>query len=213
MSDNYTLDLEQRTVIGKKVSSLRRAGILPATVYGKGVAPISVQLNARAFNEVLRKAGRTSLISLNIAGQKPISAFIHVLQRHPVTRDILHVDFRAVNLTEELTVEVPVHVVGESPLVKRGDALVNVVLNTLQVRALPANLPHSIEVDVSGLDEFDKSIYVRDVVPSGSWTIETDGDELLINLTSATVEEAAEEEADTSAEPELVREKREEDEE
>src|SRR5258706_11778535 len=81
MADKITLALEQRTLTGKKVSQLRRAGVLPATVYGKGVGPFTVQLDARTFSNVLRHAGRTSLLELEIPGQKPHSAFIHTLQR------------------------------------------------------------------------------------------------------------------------------------
>src|SRR5688500_6018031 len=86
MADKITLALDQRTVTGKKVSRLRRTGILPATVYGKGVGPFTVQLDARTFTDLLRRAGRTTLVELEIPGQKPQSAFIHALQRHPVSR-------------------------------------------------------------------------------------------------------------------------------
>src|SRR5215470_10945812 len=161
MADKITLALEQRTLVGKKVSQLRRAGILPATVYGKDVGPFTVQLDAHTFSNVLRHAGRTTLLELEIPGQKPQSAFIHGLQRHPVTRAIIHADFRVVDLLTEITVEVPIHIIGESELIERGDALLNQVLNTLDVRALPADLPHAIDVDISGLDGFDKSIRVR----------------------------------------------------
>src|SRR5262249_286087 len=145
----------------------RREGLLPATVYGKGVGPFAVQLNARTFSDVLRHAGRTTLVELDIPGQLPQSAFIHALQRHPVTRAIIHADFRVGDLRTEITVAIPIHIVGESDLVERGDALLNQVLTTVDVRALPAELPHAIEVDVSGLDSLDKSIYVRDITLPG----------------------------------------------
>jgi large subunit ribosomal protein L25 len=213
MADKITLALENRTVIGKKVNRLRRAGILPATVYGKGVGPYAVQLDSRTFNDLYRHAGRTTLVELQIPGEKTHSAFIHVLQRHPVTRAIMHVDFRAVDLLIEITVAVPIHLVGVSELIERGDALLNQVLTALDVRALPAELPHAIEVDISGLDGFDKSIRVRDIQLPGKGTIEADEDELVVSLTQARPEEEEVEEPEAEeepAEPELVREKREE---
>ena len=93
MSEKFTLSLEPRSVLGKKVKRLRRSGILPATVYGKGVEPIAVQVDTRSFQAIYRQAGRTSLIELHITGHPPLAAFIHALQRHPVTRDIIHADF------------------------------------------------------------------------------------------------------------------------
>jgi large subunit ribosomal protein L25 len=213
MADKHSLTLENRTILGKKVSRLRREGILPATVYGKGVGPFSVQLNARTFSDIYRHAGRTSLIELSIPGQPTLSAFVHAIQRHPVTRVILHADLLVVDLLKEITVEVPIHVVGESPLVERGDALLNQVLTVLAVRALPADLPHAIDVDISGLDVFDKAIYVRDITLPGKATIEVAEDELVIGLTATRAEEEEEVEVETEAEaePELVREKRDDD--
>jgi large subunit ribosomal protein L25 len=207
MADRIKVDLESRTVIGKKVAKLRRQGILPATVYGKGVGPYSVQMSANAFSEIYRKAGRTTLIDLNIPGETSVSAFIHMLQRHPVTRQVIHVDFRAVDLRTNVTVAVPVHIVGTSPLVALGDAVLNQALASLEVTALPAELPSHIDVDISGLDSLDKTIHVRDLAPLSSGAIVTDADELLVNLTPARAEEEEVEEAEpVEGEPELVRE-------
>lgn len=210
MSEKHTLSLEPRTVLGKKVRRLRRSGVLPATVYGKGVDPIAVQVDARSFNTVYRRAGRTSLVELHIAGRQPLAAFIHALQRHPVTRDIIHVDFRAVDLTRAVEVAVPLHIEGESPLVESGEAVLNQVLNAVEIQALPANIPAYIAVNISGLDAFDKSIHVRDLMLPPGVTLVTSGDELVVSL--AHVRAAEEEEAATAAEtaePELVRERRE----
>jgi len=204
MADRLNLSLENRTLVGKKVGRLRRDGIIPATVYGKGVSPISVQMNARAFNDTYRHSGRTGLIDLSIPGQKGISVFVHNLQRHPVTRNIIHVDFLAVDLRIEVTVDVPVHITGESELVKRGDALLNQVLTSLAVRALPADIPSSIEVDVSGLDSFEKSIHVGDLSLDTKGEIVTPADELVVSLTQAREEEEVVEEETAEGEPELV---------
>lgn len=212
MADRLKLDLETRTVIGKKVNRLRREGIMPATVYGKGVGPFSVQLNARTFSDAYRRSGKTALVDLAIPGQPAQSAFIHSVQRHPVSRAILHADFLVVDLRIEIVVDIPIHIAGESPLVARGDAILNQPLSTLSVRALPTDLPSHIEVDISGLDSIDKTIHVSDLPALEKGAILTAGDELIVSLTPsrAAEEEAAEE--PSAAEPELVREKREEDE-
>jgi large subunit ribosomal protein L25 len=214
MTDRLSIAFESRAVTGKKVNRLRREGILPATIYGKGVGPFTVQIDARTFNDFYRRAGRNTLIDLQIPGQKIQSGFIHALQRHPVTRAIIHVDIRVVDLLIEITVAVPIHLMGESELVARGDAVLNQALTSVDVHALPTDLPQFVEVDISGLDGFDKAVHVSDISPLSKGTIVTPPDELIASLTPARVEEEPTEEAEEpSTEPELVREKRDEDEE
>ena len=202
---DYSFDVQVRTVLGKKVAVLRREGLLPATVYGKGITPVSIQLDARTFNNTYRHVGRTALVDLNIPNHPQQSAFVHAVQRHPVSRSIIHVDFRVVDLRVEITVDVPITFTGESPLVEREDAILNQVLSTLSVRALPANLPQHIEVDISGLDEMDKTIHVRDVASTDTYSIVTDPDELLISLAPARVQEEEEPVEEAPVEGELIR--------
>lgn len=205
MAEHVKLDLENRTLLGKKVGRLRREGIMPATVYGKGVGPFNVQINARTFSDAYKQAGRTSLVDLSIPGQPMQSAFVHNVQRHPVTRAVLHADFLVVDLLVEVNVDVPVHLVGVSPLAEQGDAIINQPLTVLSVRALPNDLPSNIEVDISGLDSLEKAIYVRDIPALEKGVIANDEDELIVSLTPARVVEEEEEAAEAAgAEPELV---------
>jgi large subunit ribosomal protein L25 len=214
MSQKLSIALEPRTLAGKKVSRLRREGIMPATVYGKGVGPLSVQVETRTFTALLRQAGKTGLVELSIPGQPVQSAFIHSIQRHPVTREIIHADFWVIDLKTELNVDVPVHLVGESPLAARGDAVLNLILSTVTVRALPAEVPSHVEADVSALDGLDKNVHVRDlVVPGGKAAILTDGEQVVVSITPARTEEEETPAGDEApAAPELVREERDQDE-
>lgn len=196
------INLSKRTITGKKVAGLRKAGILPATVYGKHLAPISVQTDAKSFGPLMKAAGRTSLVTLKIDGEEPIAAFIHSYQRHPVSRAVIHVDFHAVDMSETVEIDVPVHMQGVSPLVHRGDALYNHV-NSLRVRALPSNLPSQIVVDVSILDTFDKAIHISDIKLVGASVIGHAGD-LVVGLAQTGRGDAGAGAA-TAAEPELVR--------
>lgn len=211
MASKNTLDAAVREVFGKKVKQLRKQGQIPGTVYGKGFEPVSVTVDDKLFNALYRKAGKTALIDLNL-GKQMQSVFVQEVQRHPLKRDIIHVDFKVVDLKVAIQIEVPLVTVGESPLVARGDALINHVLNTVLVESLPAELPQHIEVDVSVLDELDKSIHVRDVHTEKGYKILNDEDQVLISLTQ--VRAAAEEEApvEEAAEPELIRRERDEDE-
>lgn len=201
MSTQFTIDAGRRTITGKKVKHLRKQGLIPATVYGKGFEPVSVQVDGRTFNQLYRKAGKTALIDLSIDGAKT-SVFVQDVQRHPLSRDIIHIDFKVVDLKVAVHVEVPVVVVGESPLVARGDALINHALNTVAIEALPSDLPQHIEVDVSGLDSFDKSIKAGDIAVGGSYKILTDPETVVISLTQLrAIESAPAEEAPAEAAP------------
>ncbi|NCC36775.1 MAG: 50S ribosomal protein L25 [Chloroflexia bacterium] len=199
-------------VLGKKVKHLRTQGLLPATVYGRGIEPVSIQLDSKAFNLMFRQAGRTSLIDLFIDGQL-MSVFVQDVQRHPVKRDILHVDFKAVDLKRLIQVEVPVIAVGESPVIVRGDALLNHALQTVMVEALPAELPQHIEVDISVLDQMDKSIHAGDLAASGTYRVLTNADAVVLSLTQLRATTETEGEAVVVAEPELIRRPRSDDEE
>lgn len=178
------ITLNKRSVVGKKVALLRKQGLIPATVYGKHLDAISVQTDARSFAPLLKQAGRTNLVNLHIEGEsQPVQALIHSVQRHPVSRAVIHVDFHAVSMNETVDVEVPVVLVGVSPLVYRGDAIYNLG-TTVKVRALPNNLPSALEVDVSGLDSVEKSILVRDIVLPENVSLMSSGDELVVSLTA-----------------------------
>lgn len=206
------MDMQTRTVLGKNVKRLRNQGLLPATVYGKGIEPVSVQIDGRTFETLYHQVGHTSLLNLNIPGQQAHSAFIQNVQRHPVTRAIIHAEFRVVNLTEAMQSEVPVIFVGTSPLVELGDAIINPGLSSVIVRSLPAEVPNQIEIDLSKLDSFDKSIYVRDLPKNEHYTVVTDEDTVIVTLSHArraAEEEEEPEEMMEEVEPSLIRKERE----
>lgn len=198
-----TLEAQTRTVTGKKVKHLRQEGLIPATVYGKGFNPQSIQVNDRAFNLLYRRTGKTALIDLMVDGILA-SVFVQAVQRHPLSRNIIHIDFKVVNLRVAVQVEVPVTTVGESPLVARGDALINYALSMVMIEALPAELPQHVEVDISGLTSLEKSIHVRDIATGSGFKILTDPDAVLISLGQLRpIEEEPVQQ--TTSEPELIR--------
>ncbi|MFV9503441.1 MAG: 50S ribosomal protein L25 [Oscillochloridaceae bacterium umkhey_bin13] len=211
MAESIQLNAQTRSVTGKKVKHLRKQGLIPATVYGKGFEPVSVQVEERAFNLIYRKVGKTALITMFLDGALR-SVFVQAVQRHPLKRDIIHIDFKVVDLLVSVHVEVPVITVGESPLVARGDALINHALHTVMVEALPAELPQHLEVDISVLDRIEKSIHASDVQLSSKYKLLTPPDTVLISLTQvrALTEEPVSD--GPAPEPELIRRPREGDE-
>lgn len=207
-----SLEAQARQILGKKVKTLRAQGLIPATVYGKGIEPSSIQIEARAFATMYRRAGKTALIDLQV-GNVQQSVFVQDVQRHPITRVVLHADFKVVDLRVAIQVEVPVVAIGESPVVERGDALLNHVLNSVMVEALPAELPQHIEVDISILDELDKTISVADLPTGGGYRILADADQVVLSLSVVRAEEEAAPVEETPVEPELIRRPREDDDE
>ena len=204
MTTSHTLEAQHRTTTGKHVKHLRTQGLIPATLYGKGFNPQNVQVSDRAFNLVYRQTGRTALIDLLLDG-KPISVFVQDVQRHPLSRSIIHIDFKVVNLQVAVHVEVPVIATGISPLVSRGDALLNHALEHVMVEALPNTLPQHIEVDVSSLTSMEKSIQVRDLAASSGYKILTDPNAVLFSLGQLRAVPAAESMEGSPPEPELIR--------
>ena len=189
------LKAEPRSVLGKKVRFLRRQGILPANVYGHA-ASTAIQLPAREAERVIARAGRTQLISLAMDGGQPTTVLVKASQRHPTRGSLLHVDFFRVAMDERLKVDVPVRLVGDAPAVKQHDASVLQAATTVNVESLPADLPEAIEVDISGLEDLDSTLHVRDLRAPSGVTILTDPEELVVKMLPPTEEEAPAEAAE-----------------
>lgn len=166
-TDTYNLDATKRELTGKQVSQLRAAGQLPAALYGFGTDNTPVSLDSKAFKKVYREAGSNGLVQLNLDG-KTVQVLIHDVQVHPVTDALLHADLYAVNLKEAVETEVPLSFVGTAPAVKElaGNFVAN--RHAIEVKALPAEIPAEIEVDITVLATFEDSIRAKDlVIPPG----------------------------------------------
>ncbi|MDP9310937.1 MAG: 50S ribosomal protein L25, partial [Chloroflexota bacterium] len=180
--DKLSLKLEPRTITGKKVKNLRKTGLVPASICGKGVQSESFQLDAREFGLVYRRVGRSGLIDLQLPSGTQ-SAFVRQVQRHPVSQQFLHVDFRIVDLRTEIVADVPVVMVGENELVARGEGVLSIGHPTLHVRALPADLPQQIEVDISQITDFTTVIHVRDLNLGDKVQVLTAEDDNVVTVT------------------------------
>lgn len=192
--------LAPRDAHGKANRRLRRDGVVPGVVYGKGVESTPVQVEAKTLETLYRAAGRTSIVSVTIDGGSDKSVIIKGLQRNPLTGKALHVDFFIVDLKQEMEVDIPLVFVGEPPAIELtgGSLLTN--LDHVRVKALPTDLPHQIDVNVSTLVNLDVSIHVRDLsLNRDKVHVVTDGDEMVAKVVPPRVEEepvveAAEEE-------------------
>ena len=186
--EEQTLSLSQRTVTGKKVKQLRRQGILPVHMYGRGIDSMSLQGIAGDLRRLLPQIGTNIPVSVRVEGNEGENVcFVRDVQRHPVTEDLLHIDFIRVDVTQTISAEVPIALIGSAPATQQGGTLLQ-PLTSLLVEALPMNIPATVEADVSGLDDFEKSIIVRDIPIADNVTVLTDRDEFVARVIPPRVE-------------------------
>jgi len=206
------LEVLKREVKGKKVRFLRRGGLVPCNIYGQGIESQPVQVEARKLGQIIARAGGTDLIALKIGGtDTPGMVLIRDVQRNPMTGEPIHVDFYQVNMAEKLKADVPLVFIGIAPALKLKNVSLLHAMTALQIEALPDDLPHNIEVDISSLALPEQSIHVKDLKVSSKITILADPDQMLIKV--AEVRKAVEEvpaAAAAEGEEEVVEEKEEE---
>lgn len=178
------LTLDARTASGKENKRLRREGVLPGVVFGKGSESVPVQLDAKAFEALYRSAGRTGVVKIGVPGAKGTkSAMIKGVQRNPLSGRAVHVDFFLVDLTQEMQSEVPLTFVGVAPAIELSNGTLMTPLDHLKVRALPSDIPHEIEVDLSSLVDLEATLHVSDVIlPNDKVTILNEPEELLARV-------------------------------
>jgi large subunit ribosomal protein L25 len=153
MADDIILAAETGRPTGSAASRrLRATGKIPAVLYGRGADPASLTVDWRELRAALTtEKGLNALLTVKVDG-KATKAVVKELQRHPVRRDVLHVDFLAVDVTQEIDAEVPIHLEGEALLVTRENGVVDQVMNSIVVNAKPDAVPGQIVVDISELE-------------------------------------------------------------
>jgi large subunit ribosomal protein L25 len=205
VAEAQKLNVRPRKVLGKKVNTLRRQGLLPGVVYGGRADSMPVETDQHTFELSYRRWGNTTLLSLTGLDGGEVPALIYDVSRDPVSGRMLHVDFARVSLTEKTNADVPLHFVNESPAVKTLGAVLLHARSEVTVEAFPQDIPHAIEVDLSGLLEIDDAIFVRDLkVDATLIKIENDPDELVVKAVPVKVEEEKPAEVAVPAEGEVA---------
>ncbi|MEO7000225.1 MAG: 50S ribosomal protein L25 [Ktedonobacterales bacterium] len=183
MADGVTLNAQKRTVMGKAVRRLRREGQIPANISGHNQTSTAIQVDAAEFAALLKQHGSTTLLTLAIApdGVRD-TALIGRVEHDPISRAVQHIDFRHVDLTEPIKAFVALHLEGEAPAVKRENGVLLHPLDVIEVEALPANLPAALTLDISGLEELNTMLYVRDIEVPRNVTILTDMNAVVVSI-------------------------------
>ena len=213
---SLNLKAEPRTSTRRKGSkALRSSGRIPANIYGKSIAPQNLQVDAEAFSELIHSAhSEIVLVDLEVAGDaKPRLALVQDVQHHPLSGEVLHVDFHEVKPDEMITIRIPVEATGEAEGVKTGGGTLEHVLQRVRVTALPKDLPDQIVVDVSAL-AVGQAIQIGQIQPPPG--VKILGDKHLrvfavaAPITEAETAPAAAAEGAEAKQPEMIKEKKEE---
>lgn len=180
-------ETKTRSVINK----LRNTGQVPAVVYGYQVDNTAIAVDEVEFIKVIREVGRNGVIDLEIGG-KPTKVMVTDYQFDSLKNQITHIDFVAINMKTEVTVDVTVEITGEAKGTDEG-GIVEQPIFEVQVTATPDNIPESLELDVTEL-EIGDTLYVSDVSTTGNFTIENEEDEALVTVVPPQKEEEPDEE-------------------
>ena len=206
MSDaaEIVLQAESRAVLGKRVKQLRRDGLVPGNVYGRGQESRAIQADLTEIERVFGSVDRNAVVTMSIDGTtETIPVVLRDIQRHPVTRRLLHLDFYQVDLTRTIHSEARLALIGESEAVSMGGTVVQ-SLESLTLEALPTAMPSVIEVDISVLEDFGHSVLVRDLeLPEGVIAL-TDGAVAVATALAPRVTEEEEEAEELAAEEALA---------
>ena len=188
----FQLAAEARQAQGKKNRQLRREGMVPGIVYGPSIDPISVQFPYRSVEVMLMNAGGTNLIDIEVNGES-FPSLAREVQRDVVRGDILHVDFLAVDQTQRISVEVPIVMQGESPVVTAREGILITGRSSLTLEVFPSDIRDSIVIDLTTLTEMGSEVLVRDLTFGESVTVHNDPNEMLAKIVQPAAARAEEE--------------------
>lgn len=193
-----------RTALGRQNNKLRSGGRLPAVLYGPKQEATALEVPAKEFQKLFRAAGENTLVNLVIEGQAAAKkVLIHDVAKHYMKNEPIHVDFYEVDLSKKIHAKIPVHFVGAAAAVKELGGVLIKNLSEVEVEALPGNLPHSIEVDISQLATFEDSIRLGDLTLGADVKILGNPEEVITSVQPPrSEEELAELEKPTAAEAE-----------
>ncbi len=161
--EKITLKAEARKLTGRKVKLLRKKGIIPANIYGRDVKSVSIQVDSKLFREVYRKVHETGIIEIVLGKGEARPVLVGNVAVHPATDELLHIDFKQVNLKEKVTAQIPVEIIGESPAEKSGIGTAVLLVQELEVEALPGDMIPKFEIDATALTEVDQVVKVSDL--------------------------------------------------
>jgi large subunit ribosomal protein L25 len=175
------LEATVRTITGHRVKDLRKEGLLPATIYGKTITPLTIQVNQEKFVDTFKQSGETGLISLTVDNEAhPV--LVKNVEIDPVTSVPMHIEFQQVNLKEKIHANIPVVIIGESQAVKEKTGTLLQLLNEVEVEALPTDLPEKIDADITVLANVNDHMLVKQLSIPENVTLVTDPEIMVVKI-------------------------------
>jgi large subunit ribosomal protein L25 len=204
-----TLNVQTRREEDGKSNKLRAQGFIPAVVYGPDIESLKLKVPYNEFESAFKQAGESTLIKLNIDGEKGEMALIKDYQTSPIKNYFIHVDFYKVRMGEEMTTEIPLNFINDSRIVKEEGGLLVKNIESVEVTCLPKDLPNHIDVDLSQIETFDDQINLKDLVLPKGVELTSEEDYTIVSglrpkeeVEEETPEEETGDEEEVSQEPE-----------
>ena len=191
------LTVQKREKLGKASKGLLKQGLIPAEIYGHGFKNEHLAVSGKEFLKVFKEAGENTIVDLKVGSEK-WPALIYEVQNGRTSGDVTHIDFYRVTMTEKITTKVPLEFIGEAPAVREKLGILNKSMDEIEVEALPADLPHRIEVDLGLLIDLTSNIHVKDLKISPKVKILVDPETVVATIVAVKEEEIVKGPADVS---------------
>lgn len=182
------LAVQKREQLGRGVHALRTRHLIPAELYGKGIANVHLAVPEKDFKKVFKEAGENTIVNIIVDGKK-YPAFIYDVSYDGVTDEILNIDFYQVRMDEKIKIGVPIEFIGIAPAVKSKNGILVKALQELEIEALPSDIPHNIPVNITTLEDIGQSLYVKDVSVPEKVRVLVAPDTVVVTITAQVTEE------------------------
>lgn len=192
MANEIKVRAQAREALGRHAKKLRAQGLIPANISGGGKPSTAIQLDPHELHDILKAAGAPILRITVEPGGDTDTALLARVERDAVSAVVLHVDFRRVVLTQPVKARVPLHTEGDAPAVKLYNGVLLHILESVEVEALPRNLPEAVTIDISGLTELNSTLTAKDIKAPSNVQLHVDPDEPVITVKAPRVETAEE---------------------
>ncbi len=203
-SKKISLEVKKRDLTGKKAKKLRKQGFVLGNIYGQDTKSQSIMFNFKDFIKIYKTVKETGIVYLNL-DNKEIPCLIKNLQLHPLTENILHVDFRKIDLKKKIETEVPIKTINQSEAVSQKGGILLIQSHNLLIEVLPEDIPQVIEIDISNIKDIGQEIKVADLQVNEKYTIKTPKDRVIVSVIAHKEESVAPE--TTLTQPEIATEK------
>lgn len=184
------LKAEKRDKFGSQLIAIRKTGLIPAELYGHGIENVHLSVPVKDFRIAYKTVGENKILNLVVDG-KPRPVLVYEVNKNSLTDELLSIDFYQVNMNEEIHTMVPLKFVGEAPAVKAFGGVLVKSITEIKIKALPANIPAEVTVDIGKLENLNQSLYVKDLPVSDKYKYEVDEKNVVVTVAEQREEEVA----------------------